>query len=118
MPVDFGTILKEDPNCAEAKTELAVVERLIEINGYDDDSGLWDDWEYPAPDHPPRDVYPLYLLTGTESNSSPESEKERLGHVGNGIPCKHHNLKPLGCAKGESCVYSHAPDARSIPDTE
>ncbi|KAJ6457072.1 hypothetical protein C8R47DRAFT_174848 [Mycena vitilis] len=114
---DFTTILREvDPSCAEAKAELKIVLPWID-RGDDEESGIWDDWEYPTPDHPPRAPLPLYLINNSDP-SGPDSEDEVLGHVGNGIPCKHHNLKPLGCAKGESCAYSHAPDARSMPDSE
>ncbi|KAJ7118981.1 hypothetical protein C8R44DRAFT_789786 [Mycena epipterygia] len=117
---DFKTILREDPSCAEAKIELAAVQRLCEIDGEVDGSDS-EDYEFPAPDRPPRDPLPMWLLAESDAEDGPassDSDNGDLEHVGNGIPCKHHNRKPLGCAKGTSCVYSHAPDARSIPDEE
>ncbi|KAJ7216647.1 hypothetical protein GGX14DRAFT_312918, partial [Mycena pura] len=120
---DFVTILKEDPDCAEAKSELAALHERIN-NGERDESSMWQEWDEPTLDARPRAPLPVHLLRESESEDRPaspdaESESENLeDHVGNGIPCKHHNRKPLGCAKGKSCVYSHAPDARSFPDTE
>ncbi|KAJ6606170.1 hypothetical protein DFH09DRAFT_1119508 [Mycena vulgaris] len=114
---DFETILREDPSCAEAQVELAAVQRLCEIHGESDANGPAD-YEFPAPDHPPRDPLPMWLLEESDSGDSSDSENGDGEHVGNGIPCKHHNRKPLGCAKGAKCVYSHAPDARSMPDNE
>ncbi|KAJ7184527.1 hypothetical protein C8R46DRAFT_1185926 [Mycena filopes] len=113
---DFETILRDDPTCAEAITELAAVKQVFESNGEDDVSGAGD-YAFPVPDQRPQDPLPLYLLTEDQKDESSE-EEDLAEHVGNGIPCKHHNLKPLGCAKGKSCVYSHAPDARSFPDSE
>ncbi|KAJ6500741.1 hypothetical protein C8R45DRAFT_1210468 [Mycena sanguinolenta] len=110
---DFVTILKEDPDCADAKSELASVHALIE-NGEEDESLIWEEWDHPAPDARPEPP-----ISGQQlREQAAENESDLEGHVGNGIPCKHHNLKPLGCAKGASCAYSHAPDARSIPDSE
>ncbi|KAF8191627.1 hypothetical protein K438DRAFT_898404 [Mycena galopus ATCC 62051] len=119
---DFVTILKEDPNCVEAKAELALVHERID-NKEDDESLIWEEWDHPPPDARPETPLPVHLLKEQAerhaANADSESESEDLeGHVGNGIPCKHHNLKPLGCAKGADCAYSHAPDARSIPDNE
>ncbi|KAJ7700818.1 hypothetical protein B0H17DRAFT_1195665 [Mycena rosella] len=121
--IDFETILREDPNCAEAEVELAAVLWLCAMAGESDDSDGSADYEYPPPDHPPRNPLPMWLFSEPEPHHIPEPEQEINGvedseHVGNGIPCKHHNRKPLGCAKGASCVYSHAPDARSMPDSE
>ncbi|KAJ7348890.1 hypothetical protein DFH08DRAFT_631066, partial [Mycena albidolilacea] len=110
---DFVTILKEDPDCAEAKSELAALQERIN-NGEHDESNIWQEWDEPTPDARPRALLPLRPLSESES----EPEDRPANHVGNGIPCKHHNRKPLGCAKRKSCVYSHAPDARSFPDTE
>ncbi|KAJ7491056.1 hypothetical protein FB451DRAFT_1361732 [Mycena latifolia] len=119
--IDFQTILKEDPSCAEAKVELAAVEWLCEGDGERDDSDGSADYKFPAPDRTPRVPLPMWLVSESDSEDSAESEiddAEDSEHVGNGIPCKHHNRKPLGCAKGASCAYSHAPDARSMPDKE
>ncbi|KAJ7084840.1 hypothetical protein B0H15DRAFT_847785 [Mycena belliarum] len=122
---DFETVIREDPNCAEAKAELAAVNLLLcEIDGeqLEDNSDESTDYEFPAPDTPPRDPLPMWLASASDSEDSSDSDSgdihEDSEHVGNGIPCKHHNRKPLGCAKGASCVYSHAPDARSVPDKE
>ncbi|KAF7359113.1 RNA polymerase II-associated protein 3 [Mycena sanguinolenta] len=110
---DFATILKEDSDCADAKSELASVHALIE-NGEEDESLIWEEWDHPTPDSRPEPP-----ISGQQLRErAAESESDLEDHVGNGIPCKHHNLKPLGCAKGASCAYSHAPDARSIPDSE
>ncbi|KAJ7144968.1 hypothetical protein C8R43DRAFT_829481, partial [Mycena crocata] len=116
---DFETILREDPNCAEAKTELVAVQRIREFyGGSEAGTGSTTNYEYPAPSHPPLPVLPMWHLAESDSEDSSGSESdEDVDHVGNGIPCKHHNRKPDGCAKGASCVYSHAEDARSMQDT-
>ncbi|KAJ7778797.1 hypothetical protein DFH07DRAFT_796031 [Mycena maculata] len=115
---DFETILREDPNCAEAQVELAVVQRLCEIyEESDEEDSDPVDYEYPAPNQAPRPPMPMWLVSEDGPEDS-ESENDENEHVGNGIPCKHHNLKPDGCAKGASCVYSHAQDSRSIQDSE
>ncbi|KAJ7215300.1 hypothetical protein B0H12DRAFT_1154635 [Mycena haematopus] len=114
---DFATILKEDPNCADATSELALVHALIQ-NNERDESLMWQEWDYPLPDARPQTPLPVHLLKEQAAKANSESQEDLEGHIGNGIPCKHHNLKPLGCAKGASCAYSHAPDARSIADNE
>ncbi|KAJ7042024.1 hypothetical protein C8F04DRAFT_1078062 [Mycena alexandri] len=121
---DFETVLRLDSNCAEAKSQLTRVLDLMEYCGEVDDGSETEFYERPAPDCPPQDPIPMFLFPESDSEEEdrvriPEwLEPDEDQHVGNGIPCKHHNLKPLGCAKGESCVYSHAPDARSFPDSE
>jgi hypothetical protein len=105
--IDFETILKEDPNCVDAQVELAAVMLL-----YDLCEGTFFsehmDYGFPPPDAEPQSPYPMW-----EFQAPPDEDAE---HVGNGIPCKHYNRKPDGCAKGEACAYSHASDARSVRD--
>ncbi|KAJ7494393.1 hypothetical protein B0H11DRAFT_2004455 [Mycena galericulata] len=115
---DFMTILRDDPSCVEAQVEFATVQRLCEIHGEHDDGSGSGDYEYPSPDCAPRPPLPVWLVSEDDSESSDSEGDGDSEHVGNGIPCKHHNLKPDGCAKGASCAYSHAPDARSIPDNQ
>ncbi|KAJ7611719.1 hypothetical protein FB45DRAFT_803766 [Roridomyces roridus] len=116
--IDFATILKDlDPNCAEAKVELAEVREMFRTRTGEDETEIWTDHEYPAPDEPPKPIVPIWLAVEEDDSVSDPGSEVNL-HVGNGVPCKHHNLKVNGCAKGEACAYSHAPDARSVPDSE
>ncbi|KAK7035922.1 RNA polymerase II-associated protein 3 [Favolaschia claudopus] len=123
---DFVTVLKLDPDCAEAKTEYDAVCQRIR-NDEDDESNIWesDHWDHPPLDAAPKDPLPLYELKEIVDDcrraaglpvDSEDASGQDLSKAG--IPCKHHNRKPLGCAKGSACSYSHEPDARSVPDNE
>lgn len=99
----------------------------MEYCGEKDDGSETEFYQLPAPDDPPQDPIPIFLMPESKVDSDEENHARRLPewmepeedqHVGNGIPCKHHNLKPQGCAKGDSCAYSHARDARSFQDSE
>lgn len=68
-------------------------------------------------------VLPQEDLTSAYDWPRPESEKLEIAslsdssdcnHVGNGIPCRFYNHE--GCAKGDKCIFSHAPDEKSVRD--
>ncbi|GLB35584.1 hypothetical protein LshimejAT787_0211490 [Lyophyllum shimeji] len=104
--VDFRTVLEQDPTKNEAREQLKITEALyLELGDddydYEDDSGSSDDG-WPHPDDRP------------EPESEAESDSSDCRHSGNGFPCRFYNHE--GCAKKDSCRYSHAPDEKSERD--
>ncbi|CAK5281064.1 unnamed protein product [Mycena citricolor] len=117
--IDLDTVLELQPSCFEAALEIDI---LIDMrdSGVPDLTNIWEDAEVPLPSDEPCPIISSDLAKELRALKAErdDEEAERLAHVGNGIPCKHHNLKLLGCAKGAGCPYSHAPDERSIADSE
>ncbi len=42
------------------------------------------------------------------------SDSSDCNHVGNGVQCRFYNHE--GCARGNACLFSHAPDEKSVRD--
>lgn len=42
------------------------------------------------------------------------SDSSDCNHRGNGIPCRFYNHE--GCTRGNQCMFSHAPDEKSVRD--
>ena len=102
VPVlDFETVLQVDPNCNEARVELAIVRQLWE-SGEGDETGNGST----------TDEYPHLDEDRMEIDS--QSDSSDYGHEGNGIPCRFYNHG--GCNKGTHCSFSHAPDEKSVRD--
>lgn len=99
--LDFENVLKLDPNCNEARAELAIVRQLWESGEGDETGFSSSEDESPRPGYAPED-------DGCVSDSSD------YHHEGNGIPCRFYNHG--GCNKGTVCAFSHAPDGKSIRD--
>ncbi|KZP09236.1 hypothetical protein FIBSPDRAFT_242463 [Athelia psychrophila] len=98
---DFENVLRIDPQCHEARRELAIARELWE-EGEGDETGFnTSEDEAPHPEANP---------------DNDDSEDEH--HIGRGakllVPCRFHNHD--GCNKGAACDYSHAPDNRSLQD--
>lgn len=99
--LDFETVLQVDPNCNEARVELAIVRHLLE-SGEGEETGNGSS----------TDEFPHLDENGVEIDS--QSDSSDYGHQGNGIPCRFYNHD--GCNKGTRCSFSHAPDEKSIRD--
>lgn len=94
-------MLRLDPNCNEARVELAIVRQLWESGeGEDTGDGSSTD-EFPHPDEDKFEV-------------SSHSDSSDFEHQGNGIPCRFYNHN--GCNRGTACSFSHAPDSKSVRD--
>ncbi|KAI0065070.1 hypothetical protein BV25DRAFT_1989327 [Artomyces pyxidatus] len=98
--IDLETILKQDPNCAEAQTELQEIRNLLQNEPDRAEEDISDD-EYPSLDDPKVDLASM-------------SDTSDFAHEGNGIPCRFYNH--AGCNKGRDCSFSHAPDPKSVRD--
>ncbi|KAF7981539.1 hypothetical protein HWV62_33129 [Athelia sp. TMB] len=100
---DFENVLSIDPQCHEARGELAEARRMWEA-GEGDEAGFdTDEDDEPRPDAPPY-----------KDDDDSDSGSSDYFHWGNGIPCTFYNHG--SCNKGTACAYSHAPDDKSIRD--
>lgn len=100
-------MLANDPTCTDASVALrnAVASQIKEEGTYhlDDEDADSDESEseWPHHDRPP-------------ATSDVESDSSDCKHKGNGKPCRFYNHE--GCARGETCKLSHAPDGKSLRD--
>ncbi|RDB22420.1 Serine/threonine-protein phosphatase 5 [Hypsizygus marmoreus] len=110
---DFETVLKQEPTHADAQKSLATVLKLIEAGTKLGTHVISDPPS--APGEETRDVdfdFPHYDDEKLELASL--SDSSDCNHVGNGIPCRFYNHD--GCARGSDCIFSHAPDEKSVRD--
>lgn len=97
---DLATLLRHNPEFAEAKNELKTCEEMSFLSG----GNLSSDED---------DKYPLF--DDSPWGSHHESDSAEAQHTGTRrSPCRYHNRK--GCFKGSLCEYSHAPDNQSVRD--
>jgi hypothetical protein len=94
-------VLHVDPNCNEARVELAIVRQLWE-SGEGDETGNGSS----------TDEFPHLDGDGLEWSS--QSDSSDYEHLGNGTPCRFYNRD--GCNKGSLCVFSHTADEKSVRD--
>ena len=100
MPSDFENVVNVDPNCESARIHASECDYLLDMGEVE------DDFDSPNIDWPPLDY--------EELDQASVSDSSDCNHTGNGVPCRFYNR--AGCAKGERCAYSHAPDEKSIRD--
>ncbi|KAF8643574.1 hypothetical protein AX16_008962 [Volvariella volvacea WC 439] len=101
--IDLTVILTIEPNCPDAQAELNKVIELSQDGSNVRDAHKTDEQlEYPVFNASPM------------SDSDIESDSSDCRHSGNGIPCRYYNRR--ACNKGKDCLYSHAPDQKSIRD--
>ncbi|KAF8152602.1 hypothetical protein B0H34DRAFT_726777 [Crassisporium funariophilum] len=109
--LDFETVLQHDPTHFRARAALTEVTHFIENSTHLGSHHLADspldeivkDLNFGYPDY---DYHPLEV--GEMSDSSD------CEHAGNGVPCRFYNHG--GCSRGTSCMFSHAPDVKSVRD--
>jgi hypothetical protein len=105
-PIDFETVMIEDPNCREAaEQEKNVTLEMLREGDFDSD----EDSDASSTNY----YWPDYI-DDPENSSSEESDTSDCNHLGNGISCRFYNHE--GCTKGTDCRYSHAPDEKSVRD--
>ena len=92
-------VVEKDPRCKEAQIQLDdVQDRMKDREGLDGYHRYHSDEDWPYYGDEPWDG-----LTEPDSNDSEHA-----------IPCRFYNHE--GCSKAGNCLYSHAPDDRSIRD--
>lgn len=115
---DFEDVLRLDPNCAEAKEELASTRGVLaqrhkirhskgrydgDISDEEEDRNAWM-----------VDASARPTLQDPDMETPFESDTDDLWHEGNGVPCRYYNHD--GCKLGTACRSKHAPDNRSVRD--
>ncbi|KAF9033616.1 hypothetical protein BJ165DRAFT_1357201 [Panaeolus papilionaceus] len=109
--LDFEVVLQHDPTHFLARAALTEVSAFIaastqlgnhqlEPNPVDE---LTKDVDFGFPH---LDYEPLEIASVSDSSD--------CNHVGNGVPCRFYNHD--GCARGNLCTFSHAPDEKSVRD--
>ncbi|KAF9006952.1 hypothetical protein BDQ17DRAFT_1302352 [Cyathus striatus] len=109
--IDFETILAHDSTHAASTTSLAQVDKLIESSHHLGTHSLSAD----PIDEAVKDLdfsFPHYEDDKLEIASV--SDSSDCNHVGNGVPCRFYNH--AGCSRGAECMFSHAPDEKSVRD--
>src|SRR5262245_55283030 len=101
MSSDFETVLKHDPTNTEARNQLEMTHDLCDLDECDSVSSTSSNGEYPPYD-------------GEKWDQASDSDSSDCLHTGNGISCRFYNHD--GCARGENCRFSHAPDNKSVRD--
>ncbi|KAL0580591.1 hypothetical protein V5O48_001416 [Marasmius crinis-equi] len=98
---DFQTIQKHAPDVA---SELRGAREIVQRgqNSISDDEFTENEYHWPP-----------YKETHHKELES-ESGSSDCEHTGNGVSCKYYNQGR--CTRGRECIYSHAPDDRSVRD--
>ncbi|KAF9481495.1 hypothetical protein BDN70DRAFT_876288 [Pholiota conissans] len=109
--IDFETVLEHDPIHFRARAALTEVNHFIETSVQLGTHAL-----SPNPvEELTKDVdfgFPHYDQDALEIASV--SDSSDCNHVGNGVQCRFYNHE--GCARGNACTFSHAPDEKSVRD--
>ncbi|KAJ3484130.1 hypothetical protein NLJ89_g12007 [Agrocybe chaxingu] len=108
---DFENVLAHDPSHLRARAALTEVNQFIAASGQ---LGSHELGTSPV-EEATKDLdfaFPHYDDEALEIASV--SDSSDCNHVGNGVPCRFYNHD--GCARGAACVYSHAPDEKSVRD--
>lgn len=109
--IDFETVLEHDPQHLLSRAALTEVTHFIGTSGHLGGHAL-----APNPvEELTKDVdfgFPHYDQEALEIASV--SDSSDCNHVGNGVQCRFYNHE--GCARGSACMFSHAPDEKSVRD--
>ncbi|KAF8889422.1 hypothetical protein CPB84DRAFT_1785534 [Gymnopilus junonius] len=109
--IDFETVLAQDPSHLLARAALTEVNAFMSASTQLGSHGL-----SPSPiDDVVKDIdfgFPPLDYDGMEVDEL--SDSSDCNHVGNGIQCRFYNHD--GCARGSNCIFSHAPDEKSVRD--
>ncbi|KAF4614612.1 hypothetical protein D9613_003397 [Agrocybe pediades] len=92
--------LANNQNSEDISKELQTVRNLAD-SGKGKENAKEDRPPYPSAD---AEAWELFEDSDTEDSV----------HIGNNVPCRFYNHD--GCVRGESCLYSHAPDYKSVRD--
>ncbi|KJA22438.1 hypothetical protein HYPSUDRAFT_41064 [Hypholoma sublateritium FD-334 SS-4] len=109
--MDFETVLAHDPMHFLARAALTEVTHFIETSGHlgahalaaDPVEALTEGVDFGFP-HYDQDALEIASV----------SDSSDCAHVGNGVQCRFYNHE--GCARGNACLFSHAPDEKSVRD--
>ncbi|KAF8968516.1 hypothetical protein BDZ97DRAFT_1798841 [Flammula alnicola] len=109
--LDFETVLEHDLSHLRARAALTEVSHFIATSGQ---LGTHELGPNPI-EELVKDVdfgFPHYEQDALEIASV--SDSSDCNHVGNGVQCRFYNHE--GCARGTACLFSHAPDEKSVRD--
>ncbi|KAJ3554387.1 hypothetical protein NM688_g3137 [Phlebia brevispora] len=102
--IDFKNVLKQDPDCVEARTHLQEIRDLCRSAEYSDNT----------PENLAKKARPLFDDPDDGIETGYTSDSSDFFHTGNGTPCRFYNHD--GCAQGSLCRFKHAPDYLSVRD--
>ncbi|KAF4622452.1 hypothetical protein D9613_009592 [Agrocybe pediades] len=109
--IDFETVLEHNPSHLLARAALTEVNHFIATSTHLGTHELGPD----PVEEAVKDVdfgFPHYDFEALEVDEL--SDSSDCNHVGNGVQCRFYNHE--GCARGTACVFSHAPDEKSVRD--
>ena len=109
--IDFETVLEHNPNHFLARAALTEVTHFIASSAH---LGSHDLGPNPIDEMVKTVDFGFPHYDGDALEIASVSDSSDCNHVGNGVQCRFYNRD--GCGRGSGCVFSHAPDEKSVRD--